>query len=369
MPRYWIDLFTWKTWQEFLKAGGTISGFREKRWSTVQKIKLGDYFLCYLTGLSRFIGILEVTGKPFMDHTPIWGEAVFPARLPVQVVLSLPPEHAVPVAMLSSNLSYFQDMKSPYSWSGHFRGSPTEERPQDAEIIIHALQEAADNPVHREFDTRKLERKVPLFFTDKDNEAVTVPESVTEQVRQTDRTAVKEETTHEEIQWLLLQLGSDMELNVWVARNDQSRSYEGNKFQNLPHLLKSLPRQFDEATNRTIELIDVLWLKEGAFVAAFEIEHTTSIYSGLLRLSDLISMQPNINIPLYIVAPDERREKVFTEINRPTFSRLKPPLREMCRYVSYSELKNKMEQVRGFLKYLSPQFLDEIAESLEPDSL
>jgi hypothetical protein len=61
--------------------------------------------------------------------------------------------------------------------------------------------------------------------------------------------------------------------------------------------------QFDEATNRTIELIDVLWLKGNAVVAAFEIESTTSIYSGLLRMSDLIAMQPNLNIPLYLVAP------------------------------------------------------------------
>jgi hypothetical protein len=369
MPRYWIDLFTWKTWQEFLKAGGTVSGFRERRWSTVQKMKPGDFLLCYLTGLSRFIGILEVADKPFLDETPIWGEAIFPARVPVRVVLELSPEHAVPVAALSTKLSYFQDMKSPSSWSGHFRGSPTEEKLQDAQVIIQALQDALHHPVHRDFDPKKLERKVPLFFTDKDNEAVTVPESVAETIRQTDKPVVKEETSHEEIQWLLLQLGNDMALDVWVARNDQSRSYNGNNFRKLPHLLKSLPRQFDEATNRTIELIDVLWLKEGAFVAAFEIEHTTSIYSGLLRLSDLISMQPNINIPLYIVAPDERREKVFTEINRPTFSRLKPPLREMCQYISYSELKNKVEQVRGFLKYLSPQFLDEIAESLEPDTL
>jgi hypothetical protein len=82
--------------------------------------------------------------------------------------------------------------------------------------------------------------------------------------------------------------------------------------------------QFDEATNRTIELIDVLWLKGNAVVAAFEIESTTSIYSGLLRMSDLIAMQPNLNIPLYLVAPDERRQKVFAEVNRPTFSRLSP---------------------------------------------
>jgi hypothetical protein len=61
--------------------------------------------------------------------------------------------------------------------------------------------------------------------------------------------------------------------------------------------------QFDEATNRTIELIDVLWLKGNAVVAAFEIESTTSIYSGLLRMSDLIAMQPNLNIPLYLSPP------------------------------------------------------------------
>ena len=61
-------------------------------------------------------------------------------------------------------------------------------------------------------------------------------------------------------------------------------------------------------------------------MAAFEVESTTSIYSGLLRMPDLVSMQPNLKIPLYLVAPDDRREKVFNEVNRPTFTRLKPPL-------------------------------------------
>lgn len=72
-----------------------------------------------------------------------------------------------------------------------------------------------------------------------------------------------------------------------------------------------LPAQFDEATNRTIELIDVLWLDGNTIVAAFEVEHTTSIYSGLLRMADLVAMQPNLNHRLFTVAPDERREKVL----------------------------------------------------------
>lgn len=60
-----------------------------------------------------------------------------------------------------------------------------------------------------------------------------------------------------------------------------------------------LPQQFEPATTRTIELIDLLWLDGGAFVAAFEVESTTSIYSGLLRMSDLLAKQPNISIPSF----------------------------------------------------------------------
>jgi hypothetical protein len=109
-----------------------------------------------------------------------------------------------------------------------------------------------------------------------------------------------------------------------------------------------------------------LWLRDNAIVAAFEIEHTTTVYSGLLRLADLVAMQPNIKIQLYIVAPDERREKVLGEINRPTFSRaLKPPLTKICRYIPYSSLKAKIAQVGDLIDYLSPDFLEKIAETVE----
>jgi hypothetical protein len=112
-------------------------------------------------------------------------------------------------------------------------------------------------------------------------------------------------------------------------------------------LKEDLPVQFDEATTKTIEYIDVLWLKGNAIIAAFEVESTTSIYSGLLRMSDLIAMQPNLNIPLYLVAPDERREKVFIEVNRPTFSRLTPPLSEMCQFISFSTLRERLKREQG----------------------
>ena len=75
---YWLDLFTGTTWEEFIVAGGGVSGFRESRWKTAQSIKVGDYLLCYLTRVSRFIGVLEVVGEAYQDTTPIWKDEVFP---------------------------------------------------------------------------------------------------------------------------------------------------------------------------------------------------------------------------------------------------------------------------------------------------
>jgi predicted RNA-binding protein len=307
---YWLDLFTGVTWNEFQENSLKVSGFRESRWKTVQRIKKGDYFLCYLTGISRFIGVLEVTSTAYKDKSKIWSDEIFPCRLKVRPIVALTPETAIPVLEMRDRLSFFQDLKSPNAWTGQFRGSPALWKDSDGEYVVKALLEARDNPVIKPVDQRKLKyRPKPLKAK---IGSVTVPET---DESNSELVTIKEPKDHTEIQWLLLKLGSDMGFHVWVARNDRGKEYRGKKFSDMNKLKKSLPLQFDEATNRTIELIDVLWLQGNAIVAAFEIESTTSIYSGLLRMSDLIAMQPNLNIPLYLVAPDERREKVMTEVN------------------------------------------------------
>ena len=358
---YWLDLFTGVTWSEFLAAGGNISGFRESRWSAVQKIKPGDYLLCYLTGVSRFIGVLESASEPFKDSSPIWKDENFPCRLKVKPVVTLTPETAIPVLELRDRLSIFRDMKSPLAWTGRFRGSPARWSASDGEAVVGALVEAKKSPTKRPVDAAKLARR-PKALRAKIG-SVTVPESEESTGDKPD--LVREPRDHEEVQWLLLKLGSDMGFDVWVARNDRGRQLKGPRFAELPKLKTELPLQFDEATNRTIELIDVLWLSGNAIVAAFEIESTTSIYSGLLRMADLIAMQPNLNIPLYLVAPDERRQKVFDEVNRPTFRRLSPPLFEVCRFISFSDLRAKLKEAGPLLRYLKPEFLEELSESCE----
>jgi len=170
------------------------------------------------------------------------------------------------------------------------------------------------------------------------------------------------ETSHDEVQWRLLEMGALLGLDVWVARNDRSRSFEGRPFLDTPRLRESLPRQFEAEVMSLIQHIDVLWLRGNRVEAAFEIEHTTSVYSGLLRMADLVTLHPNILIRLYIVAPDSRRTKVLGELVRPTFDALEPPLRNICGFIPYSSLFREAETVRRYRDQLKPGFLNGIAE-------
>ena len=128
--------------------------------------------------------------------------------------------------------------------------------------------------------------------------------------------------------------------------------------------LERLPLNYDETTLKTIEQIDVLWLRGRSIRRAFEVEHTTSVYSGILRMADLLALQPNMEIRLHIVAPITRREKVLQELRRPVFSLLeRGPLSEYCTYLSYDSVRELGEQPH--LAHLNETVLDEYEEAAE----
>src|ERR1039457_5191164 len=156
------------------------------------------FLLCYLTGVSRFIGVLEATSAPFKDTSPIWKDEDFPCRLRVKAVVTLIPETAVPVLELRDRLSMFREMKSAIAWTGHFRGSPAKWKAPDGDVVLAALLEAKENPITRPVDAAKLARR-PKTLKAKMG-SVTVPESEEVSTQRTE--ATKEPSDHEEIQWL-----------------------------------------------------------------------------------------------------------------------------------------------------------------------
>jgi hypothetical protein len=364
-PSYWLDLFSVETWQEFLDHGGDVSGFGEGRWKTVQRMRPGDRLLCYLTRASRWVGILEVKGPAFYAEDPIWSSQPFPSRVPVEIVIALKPENGVPVLDMRDELSVFQGLENPNRWSGPFRGSPARWKTADGEAVHRAVIEAQAHPVERPLGRLRRTSTVTVAsvtVADEDDQ-ITVPDDDEVEAEDTGRPS----SMTAEVQYLLLRLGADMGFDVHVARNDQSRDWNGHRFGDVPRRRERLPQSFDPKTQQTIELIDVLWLQGNAFVAAFEIESTTAVYSGLLRMSDLLSLQPNISVPLFLVAPEDRRPKVINEINRPTFARMKPPLVDICRYISFEGLKESLEAACPYVKVLKSDWLQMISESCALD--
>jgi hypothetical protein len=115
----------------------------------------------------------------------------------------------------------------------------------------------------------------------------------------------------------------------------------------------------DPPSRRLIELIDVVWLHGANRVAAaFEVEHTTAVYSGLLRLADLAAACPNLNVPLYVVAPDARLDKVRRELARPAFQAL--GLHRRCGFFSSEALA---DAAGGMMRWAtSPAAIDRLAE-------
>ena len=130
----------------------------------------------------------------------------------------------------------------------------------------------------------------------------------------------KADSEHTQVQYLLIKIGRALKYDVYVARNDRHRSYEDQSFALLT--VSELPSMdWPKEVMETVSLIDVIWLKpgNGEIVSAFEVEKSTSIYSGILRMEDLARSIPDCTCHFYLVAPDQRERDVMAQLARPAF--------------------------------------------------
>ncbi|HET6935505.1 MAG TPA: type II restriction endonuclease [Candidatus Angelobacter sp.] len=135
------------------------------------------------------------------------------------------------------------------------------------------------------------------------------------------QTAREGDRTHTEVQGWLRDLGKSLGFDIWIAANDRNRALEAGKLGD--GCLAELPPSVGgNGGADSVRLIDVLWLSKGTdqVAAAFEVEHTTSIYSGILRLLDLgTGIAQAGDLRLFLVAPDARENDVRDQLLRPAF--------------------------------------------------
>jgi len=353
---YFIDLFSPETTKAFERSKKDVTGFRISRKTYIenQNIGPGDKFICYVTRLQRFIGVLEAKGKHFIDETPIFMEEGDPfiLRFNVHPLVWLPLDKAIPVRenFVWHTLSFTKNLdENSNRWTYMVFSSPRLWPKEDCEFLEKILKEQAvklaDYPFNED-DEKKLKiHKIKVGG--KKEVSVSVPEDE-EQVTDIEESSFIESEKRESIkvQAKLAEIGEKLGMKIWLPRGDRSRILEiWQPRENS--LLEELPLVFDDTTLKTIRNIDVLWIRRRSIIRAFEIEDKTSIYSGILRMADLLALQPMLDIKIHIVAPLRRREEVFEQITRPVFAVMeKGPLSECCSYVSYNSIYELAKEKR-----------------------
>ena len=292
----------------FIVWGAVPGPMNESRW---EKMEPGDVVLIYNSGRIRFAGEIAAKVRNRELARYFWREDDDGSTWELMYFIVNEERTDVPIEKLNPLFGY----QSQY-------------RPQGFSMINEA---AVSNFAQNYGDIlgvlKTLERGEELIHLPMRKEVVTA--LIDERIERVP-------TEHDEMQWRLIRLGQLAKCDVWVPRNDQPKQYEGNRFRDF--VLHEFHQTLD--VPRTIENIDVVW-KFGPYSirSAFEIEHSTSIYSGILRLSDLRAEAPNSNYPLFIVASEERKRRVFEELRRPTFSGPCLRLNEVIRFLGYDKVR------------------------------
>ncbi len=143
----------------------------------------------------------------------------------------------------------------------------------------------------------------------------------------------------------ILTIGKKIGYDVIVAANDRSRCHKGDSLSFLS--MDKFPEiGLDKDTYKTITMIDAVWFEKDStdITCAFEVEKSTSIYSGILRLNDLYYSFPDKPPTLYLIIPDKREQEVILQLQRPSIKNSDIEIN----YILFSDLRNDCAAICKF---------------------
>ena len=281
----------------------------------------------------------------------------FTVRFHVEPVVWLDIEKSIPIKddLCWQHLSFTRNLSPNDSrWTGMVRGS------------LRRLPDNDGNYLYRMLcDQNREQRPYPLSETEQrkyQSSIVNLPDrQVNTIIPETEDSTEEQVGIHSQIQATIARIGERMGMRIWIPTADRIKVFAEWQPESAATLLDLLPFDFNARVLRTIAQIDVIWIRRNTIVRVFEVEHTTAVYSGLLRMADLLAQLPNLNIKAHIVAPMERRNKVFKELLRPAFSLVyERPLYEMCTFMSYESVKELQREPN--LAHMRDTILDELSE-------
>jgi hypothetical protein len=286
-----------------------------------------------------------VIGPVFQSDEPVWGlteegTARYPWRFPTQPDVALDPTHGVPGAEAARELAVLSRLKQ---WGTYLQRSLNSVPEEDGARLVEMLKEPRQ-PVPILVPQSRRPRPAEAKATAPEPghlEAQALPVQLTA-VETLAEEPPTESRTHSEIQAKLRDIGIFEGFDVCVA--DRGTEYEGEP---LGYgCLTDLPLVAAERTREVMKNIDVIWFRRGTGhpVRFFEIEHSTSVYSGLLRFNDVIIDFP-ITEAFVVGDGDKTRRKFEREIVRRTFEQ--SGLIEVTRFLLYEQVRQTWQRYRS----------------------
>ena len=345
---YWSDIFTLETWAQAAARNFSVSGFPPPTAGKggysigmFDRVEVGDVFLCYCKApASRWVGALRVAGRAYESSEPVWGLTAegmvrFPWRFDVEPIITLDPLRGIPGSDVALEVGFLRRLKQ---WGTFLQRSLNRIPDEDGERLISLLHEPRHETrisgsssrrrrVHAPEPTLLDAQALPLRL-----EAAPPPEEGPD----------AEPRVHTEIQAKLRDIGMYEGYDVWVA----DRGVEWNGAPLGDGCLRDLPVMASESTRRVMRRIDVIWFRQGAGHPErfFEIENSTSVYSGLLRFNDVM-----IDFPIpdaFVVGDGERTFAKFErEIARRTFEH--SGLRDVTQYLFYDQVRDTWKRFQA----------------------
>jgi len=323
----------------------------------------------------QIAGIGEVSGVPFKSEKIVWDNGIFSFRIPIKFNYLFDKQHR-PQILGNIRDALINAWTTRYGW-GILNQYLLDEI--NAEIIVKEIigRVSQNSDILQNIDSlladakqNRVEKtsKISSGKRGRPKKSAVVIETIikSETIIENDPLTKHEESLHSKAQYILSRIGQITSCKNFIASNDRKRRFNNIELSTLT--LPTLPNLGlnKDATDR-ISRIDVIWLRQNAAMCAFEVETSTSIYSGLLRMSDLLSVIPNLNIKLYIVAQRERENKVLSELARPTFRKI--GLNDYCEFISIEDLEALLAKIENLSGHIQPSILDTVAIGLDDEKV
>jgi predicted RNA-binding protein len=224
---YFLDLFSPETYEAFTRSDRMVSGFRARQRRAASRVKVGDKLICYMTRLSRWIGVLEVLSKWYEDDSPIFyaQDDPFVIRFRVKPLAWLEKEKAIPIRedRVWEGLTFTRGLnKSSHTWTGKLRSSLNRLTDSDGHFLEQFIMAQVSAGQVFPIDDREYERLITHRVRRLDKVVtVSVP-------RDTDLDLAELPEGHPEvresirIQALLASIGAKMGMRIWIPRSDRS---------------------------------------------------------------------------------------------------------------------------------------------------